>query len=58
MSELQDSSELQSYSSGVLYILSAVAPPAEFVNLLTESFIDAIRMSPVGRIHNVLTQIC
>lgn len=52
MSELQDSSELQSYSSGVLYILSAVTPPTEFVNLLTESFIGAIRMSPSWRVRH------
>lgn len=58
MSELQDSSELQSYSSGVLYILSAVTPPVEFVNPLTESFIDAVRMSPVGIVHIVLMRTC
>ncbi|KAF8328806.1 uncharacterized protein EI90DRAFT_3063646 [Cantharellus anzutake] len=52
MSELQDSSELQSYSSGVLYVLSAVAPPTEYVGSLTESFISAIRMSPSWRVRH------
>ena len=47
MSELQDSSEIQTYSSAVLYILSAITPPPEFVEPFTETFIEAVKSSPV-----------
>lgn len=48
MSELQDSSEVQQYSSGVLYILSSIAAPPEFIEPLTEAFIDAVESSSVS----------
>lgn len=48
MSELQDSPEVQQYSSGVLYILASITPPSEFIEPLTEVFIEAVRSSPVS----------
>lgn len=50
MSELNDSSELQTYSSAVLYVLSAVTPPAEYIELIADYFIDAVRSSTSWRI--------
>lgn len=47
MSELNDSSELQTYSSAVLYVLSAVTPPPEYVEVIAENFISAIKSSTV-----------
>ncbi|KDQ54780.1 hypothetical protein JAAARDRAFT_134622 [Jaapia argillacea MUCL 33604] len=50
MSELSDSSELQNYSSAVLYVLSAVTPPPEYINVILEHFLGAIRSSKSWRI--------
>ncbi|KAI8995384.1 ARM repeat-containing protein [Trametes punicea] len=50
MSELNDSSELQTYSSAVLYVLSAVTPPPEFVEVIADNFITAIKSSTSWRI--------
>ncbi|KDQ20580.1 hypothetical protein BOTBODRAFT_169318 [Botryobasidium botryosum FD-172 SS1] len=50
MAELQDSSELQMFSAGVLYILTAVCPPEEFVEPITDNFIRAVQSSPSWRI--------
>ncbi|CAL1696390.1 unnamed protein product [Somion occarium] len=50
MSELNDSSELQKYSSAVLYILSAVPPPAEYVEIIADNFLTAITSSTSWRI--------
>lgn len=47
MSELQDSAEVQQYSSGVLYIMAAINPPAELTEPLTEIFLEAVKASPV-----------
>ena len=47
MSELNDNSELQSYSSAVLYILSAVTPPTEYVEAILENFIVCTKSSTV-----------
>jgi len=47
MSELNDSSELQSYSSAVLYILSAVMPPTEYVEAILDNFVAGIKSSTV-----------
>lgn len=41
MSELQDHSELVRYSIAVLYICSAIAPPQEDLEKITELLIDA-----------------
>lgn len=51
MSELKDSSELQAYSSAVLYILSAVYPPIEYVALILDNFVLAIKSSTVISLH-------
>jgi proteasome activator subunit 4 len=48
MSELKDSSELQMYSTAVLYVLSAITPPAEFVADILENFVTAIKSSQVN----------
>ncbi|KAL4243149.1 BLM10 family protein [Abortiporus biennis] len=50
MSELNDSSELQRYSSAVLYVLSAVTPPTEYVEVIADHFIEAIKSSDSWRI--------
>jgi len=47
MSELNDSSELQTYSSAVLYVVSAVTPPAEDIEMILNHFMDAIKSSTV-----------
>ena len=47
MSELNDNSELQSYSSAVLYILSAVSPPNEYVEAILDNFVLGIKSSTV-----------
>lgn len=47
MAELNDSSDLQAYSNAVLYVLSAVNPPPEYVATILGSFIDAIKSSTV-----------
>lgn len=48
MAELNDSSELQKYSQAVLYILSAVPPPPEYVELIADNFLTAISSSTVN----------
>ncbi|KAF8807254.1 hypothetical protein BYT27DRAFT_7189352 [Phlegmacium glaucopus] len=50
MSELNDSSELQSYSSAVLYILSAVSPPTEYVEAILDNFVVGIKSSTSWRV--------
>ncbi|TCD70651.1 hypothetical protein EIP91_002372 [Steccherinum ochraceum] len=50
MSELNDSAELQKYSSAVLYVLSAVAPPADYIEVIADNFIGAIKSSGSWRI--------
>lgn len=47
MSELNDSSELQKYSSAVLYVLSAVSPPTDYIVVIMNNFIDLIKSSTV-----------
>lgn len=47
MTELNDDRELIMYSSGVLFILSAVTPPHEYVEMIVEHFITTIKHSPV-----------
>ena len=49
MTELNDNREVTMYSSGVLYILSAVTPPREYVEDIAEQFIIAIRESSVRK---------
>lgn len=48
MSELNDSSELQKYSSAVLYVLSAVNPPPGYADIVMSNFLDAIQSSDVS----------
>jgi proteasome activator subunit 4 len=50
MSELNDSSDLQTYSSAVLYILSAVTPPADFIESILDSFVVAVKSSTSWKI--------
>ena len=47
MTELSDNRELTMYSSGVLFILSAVAPPQEYVDMIAERFLSTIKESHV-----------
>ena len=48
MSELNDSSELQKYSSAVLYVLSAVDSPPDYVHVIANHFLTAIKSSNVS----------
>ena len=50
MSEIQESNSLVNYSRGVLSIISAIYPPPDLVNTITETFVDALRSSPVRSI--------
>ncbi|KAK7468647.1 Proteasome activator BLM10 [Stygiomarasmius scandens] len=52
MSELNDSSDLQTYSTAVLYVLSAVTPVAEYVPIILENFVSAIKSSTSWRIRH------
>ena len=58
MSELNDSSELQRYSSAVLYILSAVNAPPDYVEIVAEHFLSAIKSSDVSTVYAVLDVHC
>jgi proteasome activator subunit 4 len=48
MSELNDSSDLQIYSSAVLYVLSAIAVPEVYVQVILDNYVSAIKSSTVG----------
>ncbi|THV06075.1 hypothetical protein K435DRAFT_712109 [Dendrothele bispora CBS 962.96] len=52
MSELNDSSDLQTYSTAVLYVLSAVTPVAEYVPIVLDNFASAIKSSSSWRIRH------
>lgn len=54
MSELNDSPELQTYSSAVLYVLSAITPAPEFVGDILQNFVKAIKSSKVTNIAMIL----
>ncbi|KAJ2920211.1 hypothetical protein MD484_g84, partial [Candolleomyces efflorescens] len=45
MSEQSDSPELQAYSSGVLYILSALTPLPDYVDPILDKFVEIIESS-------------
>jgi proteasome activator subunit 4 len=47
MSELNDSAEVQTYSSAVLYVLSAVNLAPDFVDVILQNFVAAIKSSTV-----------
>ncbi|KAF8758973.1 hypothetical protein RHS01_02837 [Rhizoctonia solani] len=48
MSNLNDSSELMMYSNAVLYLLSAVTPPLDYIEPIVNELIHAITSSPVS----------
>ncbi|EIW86450.1 hypothetical protein CONPUDRAFT_78796 [Coniophora puteana RWD-64-598 SS2] len=50
MSELNDNTELQRYSSGVLYVLSAVYFPPTYVESILNILIDSVKKSQSWRI--------
>ncbi|CAE6462385.1 unnamed protein product [Rhizoctonia solani] len=50
MSNLNDSSELMMYSNAVLYLLSAVTPPLDYVEPIINELIHAITSSPLWRV--------
>ncbi|KIK71342.1 hypothetical protein GYMLUDRAFT_33493 [Collybiopsis luxurians FD-317 M1] len=52
MSELNDSSELQTYSTAVLYVLSAVTPVRESIPVILENFVVAVKSSSSWRIRH------
>jgi len=48
MTELNDSGDLALYSSAVLYILSAVTPPKEYITTILDIFVRTIKSSTVS----------
>jgi proteasome activator subunit 4 len=50
MSELNDSSELQLYSSAVLYVMSAVHCPPEYIQVILDHYVSALRSATVRRL--------
>ncbi|EGO02735.1 hypothetical protein SERLA73DRAFT_102663 [Serpula lacrymans var. lacrymans S7.3] len=50
MLELNDNSELQKYATGVLYVLSAVHLPSEYVGAVLEALVSSIKDSTSWRI--------
>lgn len=48
MSELNDSSDLHTYSTAVLHILSVVSPPIEYVGAILSHFATAIKSTTVS----------
>ncbi|TFK23084.1 ARM repeat-containing protein [Coprinopsis marcescibilis] len=49
MSELSDSPDLQAYSSGVLYVLSALTPLSDYVQPILDKFVTSIESSTSWR---------
>jgi hypothetical protein len=61
MSELNDSSDLHTYSTAVLYILSAVSPPIEYVEAILSHFVTTIKSTTVRlnlALHGTPTDCC
>jgi len=50
MTELNDNPELQSYSSGVLYIISSIPPSSAYISVILNIFVDAIKKSASWRL--------
>jgi proteasome activator subunit 4 len=48
MLELNDNQELQLGASAVLYILSAVTPPQEYIQIILDTFLAEIKSSTVS----------
>lgn len=48
MSELSDNPDLQAYSSGVLYVLSALTPLSDYVDPILDQFVTSIESSTVS----------
>ncbi|TFK57500.1 ARM repeat-containing protein [Heliocybe sulcata] len=58
MTELSDSSELQTYSSAVLYVLSAVTPPVEYIEKILDVYVGALKSAKSWRVRlNVLPSL-
>jgi proteasome activator subunit 4 len=49
MSELSDNAELVKYSLAVLFILSSITPPVEFVEPVAVKMIGVLQTAPVSR---------
>jgi proteasome activator subunit 4 len=47
MSELNDNTDLRTYSTAVLYVLSAVNPPPDYLKVIITRFVDVIKSSTV-----------
>lgn len=50
MTEFNDNVELQTYSTAVLYVLSAFTPPVEYIGAILTNFVVAIKSSKSWRI--------
>ena len=57
MSELNDSSELQKYSSAVLYVFSAVNAPQDEIDIILGHFLNAIKSSDVSLVLQLLATV-
>ncbi len=49
MIEFNDNTELQTYSTAVLYVLSAFTPPTEYIPIILNNFVSAIKSATVLR---------
>lgn len=49
MTEFNDNNELQTYSTVVLYVVSAFTPPVEFISIILNQFVAAIQSSTSWR---------
>lgn len=52
MTEFNDNTELQTYSTAVLYVLSAFTPPAEYIPVILNNFVSAIMSATVGVLYS------
>ncbi|KAF8922284.1 armadillo-type protein [Mucidula mucida] len=50
MIEFNDNTELQTYSTAVLYVLSAFTPPTEYIPIILNNFVSAIKSATSYRI--------
>ena len=51
MLELYDNMDLPIYGSAILYLLSIVTPPREYVELAAEAFINTIQSTSVSSLN-------
>ncbi|KIY51336.1 hypothetical protein FISHEDRAFT_37321 [Fistulina hepatica ATCC 64428] len=53
MAELNDNTDLHKYGNGVLYILSSILPPTEYIDVMFNDYMNVIKSSSSWRIRLV-----